>query len=423
MRHLFPACLALISLLPASALQAAAPSSAATPAAPATSERFGERFTAARKLALDGQHDAALKAYSALLADYPDNGDVLVGRGRVHAWMGHWPQAEQDLLAATRITPQDADAWSALGDTYLWSGQATRAVDAYSKWATLSPASGEARAAIDKARRAVADAASARASTLAAAAAEARLAGSLSAETFIPGDFRWTAGLAVDRNAFSGGGSDWTDSVLSLRRKGKAGSLGIEALESRRFGLTDHAYAADAYLQVLPRTTVNLRLQLADSARLFPRNRWRAEVFQGVGEGWELSAGYDRLGFTTPVELLSVGVGRYTGPWYYRLRYQHVPSTATGGGNSDSLRAVGRWYYKGDGDHYLELNADAGQADPPSTTIATSQAARHRNSIGASWAGRLTDHVGARLSFGKGHGFESQPHGNTTWSAALYTRW
>ncbi len=413
MMHRTTTRLALLAVLATSpALYAAAPTAS-----------FDNRFAAARSLALGGDRAAAIEAYSALLVESPGNGDVLLGRGRVYAWQERWQEAEQDILAVTRATPRYADAWSALGDMYLWSGRPALAVDAYAQWSTLAPESGEAHAAVAKAQRAVADIASAQAAAATAAATQASFAGSLAAETFIPGTFRWTAGLAVDRNAFGGTGGNWTDSVLNLRRKWGIGSLGFEALESRRFGLTDRAYALDGYAQLLPRTTLNLRLQLADSARLFPRNRWRAELFQGLGQGWELSAGYDRLGFATPVELLSVGVGRYTGPWYVRLRYQHVPSTTAGTGSSDSLRAVGRWYYKGDGDHYVELNADAGQSDPPSTSTTTSQLARHRNSIGVSWAGLLTDRVGARVSLGKGHGYESQPHGNTSLSAALYTRW
>ncbi|MEY4762324.1 MAG: YaiO family outer rane beta-barrel protein, partial [Pseudomonadota bacterium] len=348
MRHSLPAGLLMLSLLAAAPARAAEP-----PAALASPAGFDERFLAARALAHSGRHEAALSAYSTLLADFPDNGDVLVGRGRVHAWMKHWSEAEADLLAAVKRVPQDTDAWSALGDLYLWSDRPMQATDAYSKWATLAPDAPEPRAALDRVRRARADAENALASA-ATAGTEANLAGSRSAEAFIPGNFRWTAGLAVDHNAFSGAGSTWTDSVLSLRHRWDRASLGFEALESRRFGINDHAFAADAYVRVLPRTTLNLRLQLSDAARLYPGNRWRAEVFQGVGQGWELSAGYDRLGFSESVDLLSLGIGRYTGPWYYRLRYQHVPST-TGGGNSDSLRGVGRWYFKGDGEHYIEL--------------------------------------------------------------------
>ena len=413
MTHRTISSLALMAVLATSpALHAAAPTAS-----------FESRFAAARSLALNGERAAAIDAYSALLAESPGNGDVLLGRGRLYAWQERWPEAEQDILAVTRATPKYADAWSALGDVYLWSGRPALAVDAYAQWSTLAPESAEARSAVARARGAVADAASATAATVATAAAQASLAGSLAAETFIPGNFHWTAGLSVDRNDFSGPAGTWTDSVLSLRRKWGIGSLGFEALESRRFGITGHAYALDAYAQLLPRTTLNWRLQRADSAGLFPRNRWRAELFQGLGQGWELSAGYDRLGFATPVELLSVGIGRYAGPFYVRLRYQHVPSTTTGTGSSDSLRVVGRWYYRGDGDHYFELNADAGQSDPPSTNTVTSLLARHRNAIGVSWATQLTERVGGRVSVSRGQGFESQPYDNTSLSAALYTRW
>ena len=101
---------------------APAPGSAPAPAplsAPALG--FDAQFQAARNLAISGQREAALAAFGALLQRSPGNADVLLGRGRLYAWMGRWPQAEADLTAVTAASPAYADAWSALGDLYLWS--------------------------------------------------------------------------------------------------------------------------------------------------------------------------------------------------------------------------------------------------------------------------------------------------------------
>jgi YaiO family outer membrane protein len=412
-----------------------------TPAAEPPKASFEDRFRIARDLALGGKREAALAAYTALLAESPANGDVLVGRGRVHAWMEHWAESEQDLLAATRAAPKDADAWSALGDLYLWSQRPARAVEAYGRWAELAPASGEALAARGRAHRAAGETAAARADFKAAAsrgieadellasldvpATQASLSGSRTAEIFIPGQYHWVASLSADRTQFRGANQNWTDAVASLRRQWQGGvSLGLEALESRRFGKTDHAYALDGYFPLWSRAYVNARYQYSPDATLFPGNRYRGELFQGLGSGWELSAGYDRLDFAAaPVELLSVGVGRYMGPFYVRLRYQHVPGTPTTPNGSDSERLVARYYYRGGGDQYLELNADAGQSEPTTTLATPARVARNRRSFGATWAGLVTEHLGARLSLGAGQGLESQPYHHTAVSAALYTRW
>lgn len=414
---------------------------ASAQAATGSPEDFDSRFQAARALALGGKRSEAIAAYSALLERSPGNSDVLLGRGRVHAWMGDWSLAERDLLAATKSSPRYADAWSALGDLYLWSDRWPQAAEAYSHWIELEPLEGDAWIARGKAHRAAGNASAARADfnraatrgidvggLLASVAPEpepaASLAGSRPAETYIPERYRWSAGLSADRVHFRGSGNNWVDSVASLRRQTDRGSIGFEYLESRRFGITDHAYAVDGYLRLWPRAYVNGRFQLADTGTLFPHNRWRAELFQGVGPGWELSAGYDRLSFGNDVELLSLGVGKYVGNWYFRLRHLHVPGTASDPSSSDSDRATARYYYAGDSDRYLEVTGGMGHAEPATTVTATpSTAGRNSASVGAAWSGLIAPHIGFKLSYSHGYGYESQPTHHDSVSGSLYTRW
>ena len=88
---------------------------------------FDQQFQSARGLAIAGQRESAITAYTALLQRSPGNADVLLGRGRLYSWMGRWSEAEADLRAATVAAPDYADAWSALGDLYLWSDRPRQA--------------------------------------------------------------------------------------------------------------------------------------------------------------------------------------------------------------------------------------------------------------------------------------------------------
>src|SRR5258708_2835555 len=101
---------------------------------------FDQQFQTARGLAIAGQRDAAIAAYTELLQRSPGNADVLLGRGRVYSWMGRWSEAEADLSAATLAAPNYADAWSALGDLYLRSDRPRRAAETYGRWLALAPA-------------------------------------------------------------------------------------------------------------------------------------------------------------------------------------------------------------------------------------------------------------------------------------------
>lgn len=334
-------------------------------AAPAIAQEggFDARFAAARAAALDGKRDAAIAAYTALLAESPGNADVLLGRGRVYAWEGRWAEAEADLVAATQASPAYADAWSGLGDMYLWSDRPAQAADAYAHWQALAPGS--------------ADAAAARARALHAAAAPSRPA---DAQDSGSRDYRWTGSLSAGLTDTSNAGT-WHDAGASLRRRFDKGSVALEWLRASRFGDSDQALALDAYVDLWPRAYANLRYQHASGDSLYPGNAWRAELYQGVGSGWELSASYDRLGFAGgATEIYGAGVGRYWGDFYARARVTRVPGLDS---NSTAVRGMVRWYYAGTGDDYFEVAGGSGRS---ASELAQLGAAARFNSNSASLA-------------------------------------
>jgi YaiO family outer membrane protein len=166
--------------------------------------------------------------------------------------------------------------------------------------------------------------------------------------------YRWTAGIADTLSVFTPARAHWDEASASLRYHWDVGSLAAEVWHADRFSLTDQAVALDGYVDLWPRAYANLRYQYSAQAELYPQRAYRAEVFQGVNGGWELSASFDDLGFAADVHMWGAGLGRYVGNWYLRWRTLYIASPRPTG---TSNRALARYYYSGDPDEYLEAHA------------------------------------------------------------------
>jgi len=380
-----------------------------------------------RGLATGGQRAEAIERYTALLAEHPGNGDLLLARGRTYAWDGQYAAAEADLGTVVRTSPGYADAWSALGDLYRWSDRPQQAVDAYARWVELAPQDPQARIARGRALRDAGQPAAARADFDAALAMgadpaevdslrQSLLPRTANPDAMIAGGYRWGANAGWDHTGFSGGRQSWNDANLTLRRYFERGSLGLELLRADHFGRDDTAWALDGYVPLWTRAYANLRYQQGPSAGVLPKQAWRAEVFQGVGSGWELSASVDHLRFSGNTEFYGIGVGRYVGNWYGRYKLQHVPGVGSG---SWSHRVLLRNYYRGDADDYWEVNAGTGRStdmDRFGTVVRNSNAA-----VGVAWMHYFAPHWGLKL--GAGYADDDGGFAEKRLSLSVYSRW
>lgn len=376
-----------------------------------------------RQLATGGQRQLAIKRYTALLAEHPGNGDLLLARGRTYAWDGQYAAAESDLHAVVQKSPGYADAWSALGDVYRWSGHPQQAADAYSHWVALAPHDAAARIARGRALRDAGQLAAARADFDAAAAMGANadeIAGlqqSLLPREIQPDDgYRWGVSAGWDHTGFSGDRQDWNDADLSLRRYFSRGSLALELLRADHFGTSDTAWALDGYVPLWSRAYANLRYQQGPTGGILPEQAWRMEVFQGAGRGWELSASADHLHFSGNTDFYGIGVGRYVGNWYARYKLQYVPGTGSG---SWSHRLLLRNYYRGNADDYLELSISSGRStdmDRFGTIVRNSNAA-----IGVSWQHYFAPNWGFKL--GAGYASDDDGYDEQRLWLTVYSRW
>jgi YaiO family outer membrane protein len=377
-----------------------------------------------RELATGGQRAAALARYDQLLLEHPDNSDVLLARGRTHAWEGNHAQAEADLRAVVQASPRYADAWSALGDLYWWSDRPQQAADAYGQWIALEPEQPRAWIARGRAWRAAGenDAAAADFSTAAGLGADVEsLQESLRPQVNDPDammvdGYRWSLRAGIDHTRFSGGRDAWNDVGVTVRRRFERGSLGLEMINADHFQQRDTAWALDGYVSLWERAYANVRYQHGPDSGILPRHAGRVELFQGVGSGWELSASVDYLRFSGSTEFYGLGIGRYSGNWYTRYKLQHVPGVGSG---SWSHRLQVRNYYRGNADDYLQLSLSSGRStdvDRFGGVVRDNNAA-----IGVSW----TRYVTPRWGFKVGAGYADSDDGfnQQELSFALHTRW
>lgn len=235
-------------------------------------------------------------------------------------------------------------------------------------------------------------------------------------DAMMAGDYRWGLRTGIDHSMFSGNRADWTDSEISLRRKFERGSLALEWLQAHRFGRTNSAWALDGYATLWTRAYANVRYQHGPDDGILPQDAWRVELFQGVGQGWELSASVDHLRFNSDTEFYGIGVGRYVGNWYMRYKVQHVPGVGSG---SWSHRALVRNYYRGDADDYIEFSASSGRStdlDRFGGTVRNNNA-----SFGIAWMHYFAPQWGLKL--GAGYADDADGFDETNVSARLYVRW
>lgn len=412
-RTLWPLLLALTASPPCLLAQAAAPDSLAA------------QMVQIRQLATSGQKALAIQRYTALLTKHPGNGDLLLARGRTYAWEGQYAAAESDLRTVVQHSPNYADAWSALGDVYRWDGNPQQAVDAYAHWVKLAPRDPAAYIARGRAQRDLGQLAAARAdfdvaATLGANPAEVEsLRQSLMPRmTAFGTGYDWGASLSWDHTGFTGGQQGWNDVDLSLRRYFARGSLALELLRADHFGINDTAVALDGYVPLWSRAYANLRYQQGPSSGILPQQEWRAEVFQGVGHGWEVSASVDHLRFSSTTQFYGVGVGRYWGDWYARYKLQHVPGVGSGSwSNHFQLRN----YYRGNAYDYWELSVGNGRSTDLSrygTEVVNNNAA-----FGVAWSRYLSSRWGFKVSAGYGQGSDFAGVNEQILSATLYALW
>lgn len=383
----------------------------------------------AKQLIDQGKLQEAQQTYSALIQSHPKDPDLWLGRGLVHARLNQWRAATNDLEKAVALAPGYADAWSALADVYRWNDQAAAAADAYARLTILRPYDAQAQVLRARSLLAIQDLAGARLAIQRArelGAAE----GSLPTIDFeqprtpdheMPSQatdnnrYKWAASAGMSQT--SSGTSRAQENSLSVRRYGELGSIAVESLGVHRFGYADHAWTIDAYPRLWKGAYANLRYQRASAPDLYPAIAWRAELYQNIGDGWELAASRDFLGFGTGVRIDGISAGKYWGNFFARWRHQQITSD-TSSGQGD--RFFVRYYYEGDSDHYVEVNVSHGRSDDFGSALIHQS---RSNSRGLSWYHFINRDWGIKFSASQSTDSSGSAIKTQDWGLGLTHRW
>ena len=258
---------------------------AAPPACPletAGTDSAVERFECARRLAQDGQFEAALREYRELGERYPDNVDYLFGEAQVRFWSGDPEGALRLLPRARRLAPHYEAVWQL-------EQQVLAAYD--------GPDAGSRREAFRS------DALQRFPGAAWLRGEPARPAASLS----------WAIGMNVD--TLDNGAQDWRHLHAGIDRRSPAGHvLSLAVSEHRRFGLADSELAVGGSLELPADWHVHATLGTSRNAEFLPETTIATGVARALEHGWVLGADFRQRRYANnTVDTSGVNVQRYFG--------------------------------------------------------------------------------------------------------------
>lgn len=96
-------------------------------------------FAAGKKLAMAGDHKAALVQYKEALTIDPKNSLVLAYKALSHLALGQTPEAQQASEEALKLNDKDALVWEVVGQVKVAQNQSNQARAVFDKAAALSP--------------------------------------------------------------------------------------------------------------------------------------------------------------------------------------------------------------------------------------------------------------------------------------------
>ncbi len=162
----------------------------------------------------------------------------------------------------------------------------------------------------------------------------------------------WSLTMGYGADRFSDDRTPWAEYAMSLSRQTPVGSVIGRASHVERFGLSDRLFEVEMYPSFRPGTYGFVSVGFAKDDLLYPDYRVATDLYQSVGRGWELSAGFRRLAFTTMTDIYVGSVTKYTGSWMLTGKTMYVPDRQ-GPEDSVSFHGLVRRYVGGSGESFV----------------------------------------------------------------------
>jgi YaiO family outer membrane protein len=287
-------------------------------ALPATARAQADIIALARTASAEGRRGQALAMLEQHLTQSPEDVDARLVYGLILSWDGRYDEARRELQRVLAQTPAYMDARIALMNVEFWSGRRQEADAQAGEILSREPGNPRARLVRQRLK------ASGRA---------------------------WTANASYSHDRFSDGRGSWHEQGVSLSRSTPIGPIVVRGTRAARFSLTDEQVEVELYPVFRAGTYAFVGLGVAPDAALYPRHRGAFDLYQSLGRGLEVSAGYRRLEFAQVTHIYLVTVTKYVGTWMTTGKVYHVP----GGGPLDSTSYYGlvRRYFGADGTSFV----------------------------------------------------------------------
>jgi YaiO family outer membrane protein len=313
----------------------------------------------ARQLAVAGQRHEALQILEQRIASTPSDLDAQTLYGIILSWERDFERARRALQWVLLHQPENHDARLALIRVELWSGHPERAQLLIRDSLALFPNDSDLLSLVAQARR--------------------------NRETS-----EATFGATYDHFHDS---DAWREAEINVKRNLRFGAAVLRGAHARRFGLDDDQIELELYPRLGSRGYAYFDAGYSPHARLYPRSRFGAELFQGFGPGLEASIGYRRLNFANAANIYTASFSKYLGDWLFTLRgYRSAPT--------NSLQLLVRRYL-GSADDYVGVRLGKGatrdeirSATDIEVLDSVDAAAEARFAIGGPWSVQIRGGAG-----------------------------
>ncbi len=330
----------------------------AVPAASAEERKTtDERFAEARQLAFDDRRVESRVILYSILETSPDYLDVQVFLARTWAWDKEYENARDVLdkllaespgYADARVTRIDVEMWSDHFDAALHHANAGLEIDPFNTDYLIRKAKAQEKLGLPQ------EAAETARTILAVEpdSDDARILYRNVLDDLLPNK----VGIDYEFESFDDSTADWQITSLDYRRSFGFGSMIARMNYADRFDKNGTQFEVDAYPGLARKTYAFVSLGYSTSS-LFPELRYSGEVFHNFPDGWEGSAGFRRLEFSSSDVTIYTGtVAKYFGSYWLSFRPNYVDKAD---GTSTSGRVSLRRYYGGR-DEYWEVAAGGG---------------------------------------------------------------
>jgi YaiO family outer membrane protein len=301
----------------------------------------------AREAVHAGHPAEAMRLLEAQLKASPRDVDARLLYGLVLSWSGLYDDARRELERVLVQAPNYTDARVALANVEWWSRQYDRlhqvAGDGRRKdpddprWLVYEARALEGMGRPADARRAVSQVLAREPGNVQARALGERLDASLRP---------WSAQFTQTVDWFDDNRATWTESAFTLGRQTPVGTVLARTSYAERFGMSDTQFEIEAYPRIRAGTYGYVNVGGSVDRALYPRSRVGLELYQSLGRGFEASAGWRRLDFSTDTNIYVGTLTKYTGQWMLTGRAFYVPGDLK---DSTSYYGVVRRYFGSDG--------------------------------------------------------------------------